>query len=53
MEISVTEIIPGKDTLLKDVFSKKGILLLKAGTKLTRRYKELLHKQDVEKVYIA
>lgn len=45
IEVSITEIIPGKDTLLKNVFSKQGILLLRAGTKLTREYKKLLQKQ--------
>lgn len=45
MEISISEIIPGKDTLKKDVFTKQGVLLLKAGTSLTREYKRLLQKQ--------
>ncbi len=52
MEISVTEIIPGKDTLLKDVFSRQGILLLRAGTELTQKYKKLLQKQ-VKTVFVA
>ncbi|HQE05659.1 MAG TPA: hypothetical protein PLJ57_05285 [Tepidanaerobacteraceae bacterium] len=53
MEIRVAEIIPEKDILVKDVFSRQGILLLRAGTKLTRKYKELLHKQNVKTVYVA
>lgn len=52
MNIHVNEIIPGRDTLGKDVVSSRGVLLLKAGTKLTKEYKKLLQKQ-VKTVYVA
>lgn len=42
MSIEISSVVPEKDILAKDLFTNTGILLLKAGTVLTRSFKEKL-----------
>jgi len=51
LEKHINEVILG-DRLARDVVSKKGLLLLKKGTEITRNLKTLLTKHSVSRVWI-
>jgi len=51
MEKHISEVLSG-ESLTQDVFSSRGLLLLKAGTVLNPNLKTLLRKHCVTKVMV-
>lgn len=52
MSIAISSVVPEKDVLAKDLFTKTGALLIKAGTLITRSYKDGLKKFGITEIMV-
>lgn len=53
MSIHISSVVPGKDILAKDLFTQNGVLLARAGTVITREFKDGMKKFGIIEVPIA
>lgn len=51
MLIDIRVVLPG-DVLVRNVYSSEGVLLLRAGVVITRKYKQGLYKFNIKELYI-